>query len=235
MKLKNVNTTVMILLLACILMMSLATTASQAQTAPARPTATPARQVPPAEQASDLVNRARTLMQAGNHAQALTLLERAVGLDAKNENAWILRARAFLETDKNEFAFGTYRRGLQQLPQSVPLWFEFGYAQGRLGRHGEALDSFNKALGLNPNHVNSLKYKGYALMKLYRAEEALTCFKRALELSPDDNHAKLFMGITLFQTGDKENGKQVIREALAAQPNLRSQMSPELVRTLEIQ
>lgn len=71
-------------------------------------------------------------------------------------------------------------------------WNNRGAILKNLGKNQEALESFGKAVILNPKDSFFLQNKGYTLMKLIRNKEALECFNKALELNPDNEEVKKY-------------------------------------------
>ena len=60
-----------------------------------------------------------------------------------------------------------------------------GHAFKDSGKYQKALQSFNKALELDPNNVEAWYNKGRVLEDIGKDQEALKCFNKALELDPD--------------------------------------------------
>jgi len=54
----------------------------------------------------------------------------------------------------------------------------------RLKRHADALDSFGKALAIEPGNFAVLSNRGCTLLELRRYREALEDFDRALAINP---------------------------------------------------
>ncbi len=59
----------------------------------------------------------------------------------------------------------------------------------RMRRYEEALEFFEAALNINPNHSDAWNKKGVALGMLEKFEEALGCFEKTLEINPKDKEA----------------------------------------------
>jgi hypothetical protein len=56
-------------------------------------------------------------------------------------------------------------------------------------RFEEALEDFNKAIALKPDHTDAICSRGQTLTRLNRIEEALADFDRAIAIKPDDVEA----------------------------------------------
>jgi tetratricopeptide (TPR) repeat protein len=57
-------------------------------------------------------------------------------------------------------------------------------ALGKLGKHREGIECYDKALEIDPKDSDAWNNKGTALGKLGRYNEAIECFDKALEIDP---------------------------------------------------
>jgi len=73
--------------------------------------------------------------------------------------------------------------------KSAKSWVNKGLAQAAKGEYEEALDSFDKALEMDPNLAEALYNKGCGLYCLGKSEEALIYFDKAVETNPDEDKA----------------------------------------------
>ena len=73
--------------------------------------------------------------------------------------------------------------------------------QSRLGKKEEALASFDRAIGVNPDHAEALSNRGATLHDVGRFDEALANFERAIGLRADYAKAHYNRGITLHRLG----------------------------------
>jgi len=71
-------------------------------------------------------------------------------------------------------------------PESAKLWRHKGLALGRMGKHDEALECFERALRLDPEFFSAWYHKGVALMELQRYEESVAPYEMARKLIPTD-------------------------------------------------
>ena len=93
---------------------------------------------------------------------------------------------------------------------------EEGIALSKLGRDGEALEAFVKAVELDPENAVAWRKKGTALGKLGRDEEALEAFVRAIELDPKDVAAWSNKVTALIRLGRDDEVKEAkVAEKLA--------------------
>ncbi|MFC1584654.1 glycosyltransferase [Fibrobacterota bacterium] len=62
----------------------------------------------------------------------------------------------------------------------LPCCIGTGYL--KLGRPGDALEWFEKAIGLNPKNLEAVYYRGEALAALSRTEEAMEAYRQAVDM-----------------------------------------------------
>ncbi len=68
---------------------------------------------------------------------------------------------------------------------SLPLYNMLGSANIQPGRRVQATDWFRKALGIDPNNVDTLYNMGITCQELGRKTEAIYCFERILRVKPE--------------------------------------------------
>jgi len=90
------------------------------------------------------------------------------------------------------------------------LWNRKGVILARAGQHREALECFERALKLAPNHEGAWLNKGKTLLALDgtngdRERDALRCCERALELKPLDAEAWYLKGVILARLDKMES------------------------------
>ncbi|MEG4916696.1 tetratricopeptide repeat protein [Microcoleus sp. B7-D4] len=78
-------------------------------------------------------------------------------------------------------------------------WLEKGRCLDNLERYDEALESFDRAIELDPNDLSALVLRGYVLHKLKRYDEALASFDRAIELDANNHLAWAKRGYVLHK------------------------------------
>src|SRR5258708_11189735 len=70
-------------------------------------------------------------------------------------------------------------------PGSAEALLVKGNAQAKLGRHEQALASYEKAISIKPDHAIAWNSHGLALQALNRHEDAVASFDRGLAIKPD--------------------------------------------------
>jgi tetratricopeptide (TPR) repeat protein len=62
-------------------------------------------------------------------------------------------------------------------------WFRKGISFARLGRHEQALSSFEKVLKLDPGDALAWYHKGLSCEALERSRDAFDCYEQAMRFS----------------------------------------------------
>lgn len=91
---------------------------------------------------------------------------------------------------------------LVNYPQSSIVMNLLAAAQGAQGRMEEAVNSYRKAIQMNPSFAEAYCNCGVALKKLGRFEEALQSYNKAIHLKPNYPDAFSNRGVLLQELGD---------------------------------
>jgi adenylate cyclase len=177
------------------------------------------------------------LTQAGNR-EARRLLRQAIAIDAHFGQAKALAAMSvstavdqrWLERDSAEAieAVALARSALADAPNDPLVLRLAGYTVAFVGYDLErGRVALERALALNPNSAQVLGANGWLRNWLGEFDVARDYFTRAIRLSPLDPElaryqSGLAFALAMGEPADPERAFNLIREALAAQPNSRS-------------
>jgi tetratricopeptide (TPR) repeat protein len=89
----------------------------------------------------------------------------------------------------------------------------------RLGRFGEALEHYGKALELRPSYAEAFNNRGNTLSHLGRHDEAIRSYRKALDVMPDYAAAHNNLGNSLQETGRLHDAIASFRKALQLKPD----------------
>ena len=101
--------------------------------------------------------------KAGRRADAVAALTRAVAINPHNPALQHACARAMLEEGRYADAFEHYRKMLEMFPRDSDALVNYGLLAARLGHPEEAVESWEKAVDVNPNQANTQLYLAEAL------------------------------------------------------------------------
>lgn len=146
-------------------------------------------------------------LQLSQTAGALKAFNRALEIDPHCLSALVRRSRLFaIEFNDFDSSLQDLQRAISLEPDNAELFFYRGETQLLAGAHEDALASYDKALGLDPDLVPILNNKAVCLARLQRFEAAYECVKRGLSLTPDDDSLRRFSGELLWRMGRINEG-----------------------------
>ncbi|GCA72568.1 TPR repeat-containing protein YrrB [Microcystis aeruginosa NIES-2519] len=119
-----------------------------------------------------------------NYEQALTVINQAISLVPNNPNYYNEKWSVLSELKR-------YDEGLAAITQAINLapraaWYvNRGILYRRQQKYELALDDYNQAIELNPNHANAYNNRGNLYQDLQKYELALDDFNKAIEINPN--------------------------------------------------
>lgn len=96
--------------------------------------------------------------------------------------------------------------------------YQAGVRAGLDGRFGEAAESFQRSLALNPTDSNAYYGLGHAYFDLGRLTESLVPFREAIRLRPNDPEAFQMIGLAYARLGDYKMAVEAFRAAVLQRP-----------------
>jgi len=127
-------------------------------------------------------------------------------------------ARQLLQGGQYESCIEVLVEAAKSGAASADAYALMGDAHQYCGRLRAALDSYRRALWLNPRHVFAHNNMGGALQHLGRLDAASACYRNALALKPDFPEAWNNLGGTLQLQGCLDESIACYRSALALRP-----------------
>ena len=98
-------------------------------------------------------------------------------------------------------------------------WFILGWALRKLGRYGDALESFKKALELNTiGNCDILNEMAICLMELGDLKGAKKELERALRKEPENIKIISNLGVVAMKAGNKDEAAAFFRTVLSMDP-----------------
>ena len=123
--------------------------------------------------------------------EALDAYNHAIEIDPNNEYAWYNKGEVLEELWEFDDAIEAYIKVSDINPNNADAWFSQGFLDCCEHKaYSSAINTFNQALKILPNHIPSLYYKGFALSEQNQIEEAIECFLKACDLEPEHLIAK---------------------------------------------
>ncbi len=168
---------------------------------------------------SELRHRLETEADSGSHGY----LTRALNLKQQYlSEAKRLAHQADMERwgGDHEKALEAYEKVLRKrgIEATANDFFQKAYCLNELSRYSEALESYDRALELDPKNVYAWNNRGNTLNSLSRYSEALESYDRTLELDPKDTIAWNNRGYTLYNLSRYSEALESYERALELDP-----------------
>jgi serine/threonine protein kinase len=146
------------------------------------------------------------------------ILSRSCDTDPVRRYQHFAELREDLERLVSKGAVEIGASGTQNEPAFADWYNMKGYSFLVAEQFESALEMFDRAIELNPQHINSLNNRSVALRRLGRCAEALVCIDKALEIHPNNAQAWANKGNVLGDLGDMQNELVCIDRALEISP-----------------
>ncbi|ABW68221.1 tetratricopeptide repeat protein [Desulfosudis oleivorans] len=111
-----------------------------------------------------------------------------------------------------------WRDVTEKSPTLARPWSNLGMALQIAGNSEAALQAFQKAIALDPNHMEAHNNSGFILRELGRPKEAIKFFRRALEINPAYADAHYNLGLAFFDLKDMAQARTAFEQTLRVNP-----------------
>ncbi len=120
--------------------------------------------------------------EQGKFTEAITSLQRVLGICPVYHRAYFLLGRAFIKLRKFADARKCFAEGLRFEPENIAGLINLGATQSILREHDSAIATYERVLALKPNEPRAY----FGLAKIYSAmgntDRANECFRKVVEL-----------------------------------------------------
>lgn len=152
------------------------------------------------------------------YQEAASLFHYMVNNGLRDENTYRATISSYLHTNDYEKARQVYQKLMMHHNLMDDDWYNLAICYTKLELPEKGIESYNKALALNPNHASSLNNKGYALILQHRFEEAIPLFNKVIELDSSFAYAYNNRGFCKIKSGNLEDGLVDITHSLEIDP-----------------
>ncbi|HTR64393.1 MAG TPA: FG-GAP-like repeat-containing protein [Terriglobales bacterium] len=161
--------------------------------------------------------------QRGYFEQSEAAFRLALRDDPSSAEALYGLGSACLQEQKTAEARECFERAVKlrgTYPETLPnAWNNLGLLAMREGHPEQAVEYFQQALRLSPDHLVALDNLGNAYRQQKRWEDARTTLQRAVEVAPEDPEANYSLGMVFAQLDDSDQAYQYLQRALQARPD----------------
>jgi tetratricopeptide (TPR) repeat protein len=161
----------------------------------------------------------RALDWEARYGEALDACSCALELDPYYAEAQAFLAEIYADQGDWIPARTTAQQAIETDFQSMDAHHNMGYALEVQGRYGEAVDSYENAIRLQPNLGPLYVDAGRASYWLGDLAAAAEHFKQALKLSPTDPEAYNWLGLTYYTNGEYSLAIDAYEQSLGIGPN----------------
>lgn len=137
---------------------------------------------------------AHQLIEAGQQEHALPLIYDVLHDDPDNGAAQYMLGYLYLLSERHALAYGVYKLLSIQQPHRPAVWNNLGLSLQEMHRYDEALESFRKALEVDPGYAPGYNNIATTLICLGRYEDAVPWAQEALKLDPKHKNAWTNLG-----------------------------------------
>ena len=145
---------------------------------------------------------ADSLMSELRYSEAITLLEKVIGLDPRLVDAHAELGKALALTDDYEGAEKGFLAALELRPDYVSVLAELGVVHRRLGQIDLARSDFEAVLELDPRNSNSLFNLGEMELEAGNPAAALRRFDLVIDFFDEPAAPHFAAGVASYELGD---------------------------------
>ncbi|MFQ5614803.1 MAG: tetratricopeptide repeat protein, partial [Anaerolineae bacterium] len=147
------------------------------------------------------LNLGLALRRAGDSAEAIEILRRAIAREPDSAAAHLALGLALLDHEQYDEAVEALQKALELAPPDdratrAAACFNLGVAQRKLGHYRQAVEAFERALEFGHETADLWHLLGDSLARDKRLDEALQAFDRAIALDPQQAEAHRRKGRT---------------------------------------
>lgn len=151
-------------------------------------------------------------------AEALQWSNRAVECDPRDAQAQHNRGWILESLGRTDEAVSAYHAAINLKRDYLDPYCNLGALYYRQHDDRAALEWFNRALELQPNHAVAHNNRGLVLQRLGRRDEARAAFEQARQLAPQYDDAYTNLASLLFAQGDLSAALECAQRAVELQP-----------------
>jgi len=151
-------------------------------------------------------NKGLALCNQGKYHEAIWAYDKAIKNDSKNIDALYNKSITLRSLGQIKEADATLDLAKRELNCK-------GADLANREKHFEAIEAFDKAIGIDPKFLCAWVNKGITLSKIGRFGEAIEAINHAIEINPESSRAWKYKGIILKKAGSKVDSKHALARA----------------------
>lgn len=171
------------------------------------------------EDVTKMYMQARLLMQQGNTAAAVPLLEKCCQLDPAYISAWTSYGIALQTIGRSKEAVLAFKKVLDLEPKRASYWSNLANAYLVEQDFEQSADAFKQALSLDSTLPQVHEAYGFVLMKLNKDKQAKEELLEAIKLNPEAANAWNLLGDVYLRLNQSKEARDAYAECLRLNPN----------------
>jgi tetratricopeptide (TPR) repeat protein len=170
------------------------------------------------EKARGYNNLGLVLNSKGMSKEALTYLNKSVGLDPEYAPAYLNLGVSYVQEGEVDKAIKYFNVARELRPDHAVAYNNLGLAYWTKGFTAKAVDNFETAIQLNPASAEAHANLGLAYGRMGLIDSAMESLGKALDINPDYPQAHNNMGIAYWTEGFTDKAKESFRHAIQLNP-----------------
>lgn len=157
-------------------------------------------------------------LQNGYHRDAVEVLDEAIRLAPSNEKLQLLLIQAYHSNFELAQAAEQARQTAQKFSRSADAQFRLGYQLQVQGRFSESETAFQRALTLDPDHLQANLALGQMRQRQTRYLEAVSYYERALAAEPNSSQARTGLARSYMALNQYQRATPILTQLLRENP-----------------
>jgi len=158
------------------------------------------------------------LFNGGDAGRAEAMFRRATALNPTNETAHFCLGNAQAQQGRFSDALVSFDRAEALMPRDV-VACRRGQVLRQLGHLPEAREALERAVLMNPNHLEAQTELGKVLYELGLFQEAVSLLGKVAQSAPDQVEVRFSLAVALWHAGDVAAAKREASIALSQSIN----------------
>jgi len=168
------------------------------------------------DQAVDgLIDGAAKRIKAGDAKGAVELLSQAIGNDAGNARAFVMRADIYARSKQDANALADYSAAIRVEPKSARWLNARGFFLFTRGKRAAALRDLDAAIALDAGYAEAHNNRGLVHVGTQEYDKAIVAFNKAVAADPKYVDAWNNRGFAHFRSDDHDKALADFNQALA--------------------
>lgn len=149
---------------------------------------------------------------------AVQYLSKAVTIDPKHVDAWVIMGEILLAHGKQNGADESFSKALELDDANARAWLGKGRIMKAMGRWGAAIQCLDRYNNLLPDQMEAWLLKADLLLEKEKYKRAIEAYDRYLKEAPGDSYALGRKGVALNAIGQEDEAKECFEESVRIDP-----------------